>query len=155
MTMPRFSKLDNVYLGFWSIFDKYISHVIVTKTIYFIRYCNKRNSTENWLEAKVNVVQIQKTCYLGTQLTEIYQHRVVPQNLLKKGAPYCCFPSLRKLFFSAEKLCLLETLIFQFSVPRNQEDLWHSRVLAVWHNLIIVLTWFIQSKHFAEWASSL
>ena len=38
-----------------------IEYVIVTKTIYFISYCNKRNSTENWLEAKVNVDQIQKS----------------------------------------------------------------------------------------------
>ena len=37
--------------------------------------------TENWLEAKVNVVQIQKNRYPHTQLDEIYQHRVVPQKL--------------------------------------------------------------------------
>ena len=86
--MPSFSKLNNVYLCLWAIFEKYNSHVIVTKTIYFVRYCNKRNSTENWLEAKVNVVQIQKTWYPRTQLTEIYQHRVVPQKFWKKGAPY-------------------------------------------------------------------
>ena len=59
--IPSFSKLNNVYLCLWAIFDKYILHVIVTKTIYFVRYYNKRKSTENWLEAKVNVVQIQKT----------------------------------------------------------------------------------------------
>ena len=38
----------------WAILNKYISHVIVTKTIYFVRNCNKRKSTENWLGAKVN-----------------------------------------------------------------------------------------------------
>ena len=58
--MPSFSKLDSVYLCILAIFEKYNSHVVVTKTIYFVRYCNKRSSTENWLEAKVNVVQIQK-----------------------------------------------------------------------------------------------
>ena len=59
-TMPSFLKLDNVYPCFWAILDKYISHVSVTKTIYFVRYCNRQNSTENRLETKVNVVQIQK-----------------------------------------------------------------------------------------------
>ena len=63
-------------------------HVIVSKTIYFVRYYNNRKLTENWLEANVNVVQIQKTWFPRTQLIEIYQHRVVPQKLWKKGAPY-------------------------------------------------------------------
>ena len=86
--MQSFSKLDNVYLCLWVIFDKYISRVILTKTIYFVRYCNKRNSTENRIEAKVNVVQIQENSYPDrTQLNEIYQHRVVPQKLWKKGVP--------------------------------------------------------------------
>ena len=49
--------------------------------MYFVRYCNKRKLDENWLEAKVNVVQILKTWYPRTQLTEIYQHKVVPQKL--------------------------------------------------------------------------
>ena len=72
-----------------AIFDECILHVIVTKTINFVRYiyCNKRKSTENWLGAKVNVVQIQKTCFPRTQLTEVYQHRAVPQKLWKRGTP--------------------------------------------------------------------
>ena len=70
---PSLKKLNNVDLCLWAIFDKYILHVIVTKIIYFVRYCNKRKSTKNWLEVKVNVVQIQKTWYPRTQLTDIYQ----------------------------------------------------------------------------------
>ena len=48
--IPSFSKLNNAYLCLWAIFDEYILHVIVTKTIYFVRYYKK--STETWLEAK-------------------------------------------------------------------------------------------------------
>ena len=42
----------------------------------------------NGLEARSNVVQFQKSWYPRSQLTEIYQHRVEPQNFWKKGAPY-------------------------------------------------------------------
>ena len=46
----KFFKIFQCLPCLWVIFDKDISHVIVTKTIYFLRYCKKRNSTENSLE---------------------------------------------------------------------------------------------------------
>ena len=49
----NFSKLENVYRSLWAILDTYIWLVIVTKNVYFVRYCNKRKSAKNWLKAKV------------------------------------------------------------------------------------------------------
>ena len=41
----------------------------------------------NRLEAKVNIFRFQKTRYPRAQLTEIYQHRVEPQNFAKRAHP--------------------------------------------------------------------
>ena len=63
-----------------ALFEKFSRHNPVACTnrsqyIYFKNYIfQKKNSTENWLKAKVNVVQIQKNWYPRTQLTEIHQH---------------------------------------------------------------------------------
>ena len=79
--------LANFWTSIMLIFSSVYFISYCNKNIYFVCYCicNKRKLTENWLEAKVNVVQIQKTSYLLAQLIEVYQHKVVPQKLWNKG----------------------------------------------------------------------
>ena len=67
------------------------SFIIIIYKINIYCYNNMSNIFSlNRLEAKVKIFQFQKTWYPCTQFTKIYQHKVEPLKLWKKGAPYYC-----------------------------------------------------------------
>ena len=119
--MPSFSKLDNVYLCLWAIFDKYISHVIVTRIIYFVRYCNKNNSTENWPGAKVNVVQFQKLYILVLRSIISISTGICLKNFEKRAHPSIPAPE-----------CFISILFYIGSVKlymtSNKKFTWDSEI---------------------------
>ena len=69
------------------ILDKYNSHVIVTKNIYLVRYCNKRKLNKKWLEAKVNLSKIKKLDILVISSLRSTSTGLSPKNFEKRAHP--------------------------------------------------------------------